>query len=226
MIAVRLIVCLAGVVFTDAMYAADPLGEIEASIAGKVSVDRVWAVELYLGKHIEGKVTNGKNLRVADLPLGTYGLVLKCGNHIIEGLRYPDEVYVGNELAGDDLKAFRDEVLAQETFFDNKNIWNIQGGSKKAIAFVFNERAKSWWDNPTGLEIKDVIIRRYDVQVMRKSGVAWLQDNMFFLWREMIKRDEAKPMTHQFEEQLAGIALTKEKPKAKVECKVTVGSNQ
>lgn len=206
------------VLATSAVHAADPMGEIEATITGKLAVDRAWAVELQLGKHIEG-VARGKTVRIADLPLGTYGLVLKCGNHIVEGLRYPDEVYVGNDLAGDDLKAFRDEVLAQEMFFDNKNIWSVQGGSKKAIAFVFNERVKSWWDNPTGLEIKDTIVRRYDVQVMRKSGVAWLQDNMFFLWREMIKRDEAKPMTHEFDERLAGIALTKDKPNAKMELK-------
>jgi hypothetical protein len=199
---------------------AEPLGEIEATITGKLGADQVWAVELQLGKHIEGTVTSGRKIRVSDLPLGIYGLVLKCGNHVIEGLRYPDEVYVGNDLAGDDLKAFRDEVLAQETFFDTKTIWSVQGGSKKAIAFVFNERVKSWWDNPTGLEIKDTLVRRYDIQVLRKSGVAWLQDNMFFLWREMPKREEAKPMTHQFEEQLAVIALTKEKPKVKLELKL------
>ena len=86
-----------------------------------MSVDRVWAVDLQSGKHVEGKVTGGKTLRVAGLPLGTYGLVLKCGNRVVEGLCYPDEVYVGNELTGDDLKAFRDEVRAQEQFFDKKH---------------------------------------------------------------------------------------------------------
>jgi hypothetical protein len=199
---------------------ADSFGVIEATLTGKTGVDRVWAVELQLGKHIEGKVTGGRQLRVADLPFGTYGLVLKCGNHIIEGLRYPDEVYLGADLEGDDLKAFRDEVLKQELFFDTKTIWHHHGGSKRGIAFVFNERVKSWYDNPTGLEITDTIIRRYDVHVMRKSGVAWLQDNLFFLWREMIKRHETRPMTHQHDEQLACIALTKEKPKAKIEVKL------
>jgi hypothetical protein len=199
--------------------AGDPLGSIDATIEGKKGADRVWAVELQLGKHIEGKVTSGRNIRVADLPLGTWCLVLRTGNHIIEGLRYPDEVYTGSDLVGDDLKAFKDEVLAQETFFDTKDIWSIQGGSKKAIAFVYNQRVKSWWDNPTGLEVFDTMVRRYDIQIMRKSGVAWLQDKMFFLWREMPKRDEAKPMTHQFDEQLCCISLTKEKPEAKVKLK-------
>lgn len=196
---------------------AEQLGIIEATVTGKHGVDRFWAVDPLSGKHLEGKVTGGKMLRVADLPLGTYGLVLKCGNHIVEGVRLPDEIYLGNELAGDDLKDFKGEVLAQETFFDNKTIWNIQGGNKRAVAFVFNERFKSWYDNPTGLEIKDVIIRRYDVQVMRKSGVAWVQDKLFFLWREMIKRDEAKPMTHEYSEQLAGFALTPEQKEVKRE---------
>jgi hypothetical protein len=199
---------------------AEPTGEIEATITGKPSADRVWAVELQLGKHIEGTVTNGKRIRVADLPLGTYGLVLKCGTHIIEGMRYPDEVYVGTDLTGDDRKAFEEEVRKQEQFFDNKTIWSIQGGSKRAIAFVFNERSKVWYDNPTGSAHSNTLIRRYDVQVLRKSGVAWLQDNMFFLWREEAERGQAKTMTHQFEEQLADIELTKEKPKVKMELKL------
>lgn len=194
---------------------AGPLGEIEVTVESKHGVDRAFAVDLMAGKHPEGKVVNGKQIRFVDLPLATYGLVLKCGNHIVEGIRYPDEVYTGNDLVGDDLKAFRDEVLAQETFFDAKTIWNIHGGSKRAMALVFNERAKSWYDNPTGLEIHDVVIRRYDVQIMRKSGVAWLQDHLFFLWREMIKRHELKPMTHQHEESLAGFALTADEPKIK-----------
>jgi len=195
--------------------AAEPLGVIEATVAGKYAVDRFWAVDPISGRHIEGKVTGGKTLRAADLPLGTYGLVLKCGNHVVEGLRLPDEIYLGNDLEGADRKAFRDEVLAQETFFDQKTIWSIQGGHKRAVAFVFNERFKSWYDNPTGLEIKDVIIRRYDVQMMRKSGVAWVQDQLFFLWREMIQRDQAKPMTHEYSEQLAGFVLTPEQKVAK-----------
>ncbi|MSR65138.1 MAG: hypothetical protein EXS18_05080 [Verrucomicrobiae bacterium] len=214
-----LVFLFASFAFATVSFAADPLGSIEASIEGKTGADHVWAVELQLGKHIEGKVTSRRHIRAADLPLGTWCLVLRTGNHIIEGLRYPDEVYTGSDLTGDDLKAFKDEVLAQETFFDTKEIWSIQGGSKKAIAFVYNARVKSWWDNPTGLEIFDTMVRRYDIQIMRKSGVAWLQDKMFFLWREMPKRDEAKPMTHQFDEQLCCISLTKEKPEAKVKLK-------
>src|ERR1043166_5774428 len=95
--------------FATFSFAVDPLGSIEASIEGKTGADRVWAVELQLGKHIEGKVTSGRNIRIVDLPLGTWCLVLRCGNHIIEGMRYPDEVYTGNDLVGDDLKAFKDE---------------------------------------------------------------------------------------------------------------------
>lgn len=212
-------ILLAGLAGVSLVWAAEPLGEIQATIESKFNIDRVWAVELQQGLHIEGKAAGSHTVRVADLPLGTWCLVLKCGNHIIEGLRYPDEVYVGSDLAGDDLKACRDEVLAQETFFDTKTIWHLQGGSKKAIAFVYNERIKSWYDNPTGLEIHDTLVRRYDVQIMRKSGVAWLQDKLFFLWREMPKRADARDMTHQHEDQLGCIELTKEKPEAKLKLK-------
>jgi len=212
--------CFVSIAVATVSLAADPLGSIDATIEGKIHADHVYAVELQLGKHIEGNVGNGQSLHIGNLPLGTWCLVIRNGNNVIEGLRYPDEVYVGNDLTGDDLKAFKNEVLAQETFFDTKTIWNYQGGSKKAVAFVFNERIKSWYDNPTGLEIHDTLVRRYDVQVMRKSGVAWLQDNLFFLWREMPKRSEARPMTHQFDEHLSGIELTKEKPDAKLKLKL------
>ena len=214
-------VCFAFFIWTaSGVLAAEPKGEIEAALTGKLSADHAWAVELQQGKHIEGAVTNGKKIRIAGLPAGTYCLTIRAGNLVVEGLRYPDEIYVGSDLAGDDLAAFRAEVLAQETFFDNKTIWSIQGGSKKAVAFVFNERSKQWYDNPTGRTHLNTLVRRYDVQVMRKSGVAWLQDNLFFLWREEVDRATAKPMTHQFDEQLAGIAVTKEKPNVKLELKL------
>lgn len=196
--------------------AAQAGGVIEVTFEGPEGADRGWAVELQMGKHVEGRRAGERVFRFADLPFGTWCLVFRRGDHIVEGLRYGDEVYTGAELAGEDRQSLEAEVLAQETFFDRKTLWALRGGSRRAVAFVFNERFKPWYDNPTGSLHTDTLIRRFDVQVMRKSGVAWIQDKLFFLWREEVPRANAPSLTHQYEESLACIALTAEQPVARV----------
>ncbi len=183
------------------------------SITKVKNLQKVVAVEVNTGKHIDGKMETGGRFLVENLPDGQYFLMLKGENDVLEGMRFPDDVYAGKPLTAQDRADLEKAIRKMEEFMHDKYIWRIDGGSQRAIAFVYHERTKDWFLN-AGDHITDKIARRLDYFMFRRAGQEWKLVQYYMLHREEVPRSAPPTWQHHYADALGGIELNAKHPQA------------
>ncbi len=190
------------------LLAAEPLGKISGTISKISNLEKVFAVEVNTGKITAGKLEPGGRFVVSGLAEGEYFLAFKGANDVLEGMRFSDEVYAGLPLTAADKAELEKVIYKQETFLPTKQFWAFDGGSKRAIAFVFNERSQPWFLN-AGDHITDKVAYRLDFYLFQRAGEMWkvMDKSPYIMLREEFSKSSPPKWKHTHADALGGLVL-------------------
>lgn len=176
----------------------------------------VTAVDITRGKFFQGKVDPASGrFRVPNLLHGNYALFYQTADTLVGGFAPAKKGTAG--LSDEDSAAVKARLGEIEEFFDQKGILKTAGGPEQVCLLIEmrREAGTTLRDEETGQSDK---FQRWELWTCHKGDLTWQIDSRLFLFREHVKSTETLPhWKFRFDEKLASIPVTAEKPEARVE---------
>jgi len=153
--------------------AVSPIAQLEEAIVVEATEFRVYAAHI---DRAAGLVT------IRGLPPGKYDLLLKFREVVAEGITF--EVPGGYErLSRTDREGIKRRTWMSEDYFNRKYIARM-GGNKRRVKLLVEQVRDKRTFQPDGTVLKGIMIRRFDLCEMRKTGKIWQVKKNRHLFRE------------------------------------------
>ena len=150
-----------------------PVGSLEEVIVVEPTDFRVYLASI---DRYNGQFT------IKGLPPGKYDLILKFRTNVLEGLRL--DVPGGfTKIPKEDWKYIQWETWRSDDYFNDKTIARLGGNGERVKLLVEQVRDKKTFE-PDGTVLKGIMIRRFELTEMRKTGQVWQIANTRHLYRE------------------------------------------
>jgi hypothetical protein len=131
----------------------------------------------------------GGKFSVRGVPPGKYDLILRFTTVLVEGLRF--DVPEGfAKLSPEEIKGIHDVIWVTDDYFNDKTIARMGGNGTRVKMLVVEIRDKPTVD-PGGNPLTGLIIRRFGLVDIRKTGQIWTIKQVRHLSRE--ERPEKLP---------------------------------